>query len=130
MKHINEFNFFKKSKFEPKESLYQKINMRQSIDYIYSHKSDHFLNEELTWLRQTFKGQLHHKDIFEISFSGSKINIEMHSRSKVKFVEIRKFKDEYFLLEIATDKKLIEERMYNEYYLCDTFDGLKQILSK
>lgn len=126
-------SFFSKNK-SIVEVLYKKISLAESTSYKENHFRSNFSLEEINefknrkFVRITFYHESDQKDLsglhpFEIVIvinDGGNCN-----KISTSNYDITKFNDEWYIFEIFND---FDD--YGEYFLCDTWDGVKQLLNR
>jgi len=131
MRHIKTyeglFDFFRKKK--PIESppmidtLYDPMEVPYMVEYEKNHKTVPFTKSESDYLMGLVKNNI---DV--IYNSGPEYSVD-HYRLKIKsllFI-IRKYDDEWFFVTIYNSRITGYEKY--KYYKCDTFDGVKQLIT-
>jgi hypothetical protein len=123
------FDFFRKKKpieTPPVDILYEPIEASYMVEYEEGHQTIPFTKSESDYI----KGLV--KDPSDVVYnSGHKFSAN-HYRVKINHKEfiIRKYDDEWFFVTIHYSKiKDINWRDKYKYYKCDTFDGVKQLIT-
>jgi hypothetical protein len=124
------FDFFKKKKpvreLPMIDTLYEPMEVPYMVEYEENHKTVPFTKSESDYLMGLVK------DPSDVVYnSGHKFSAN-HYRVKINHKEfiIRKYDDEWFFVTIHYSKiKDINWRDKYKYYKCDTFDGVKQLIT-
>ncbi len=133
IKKTNEglFDLFKKSKVKElkiRGDLYEPIAIPYMVGYEDDHKTIPFTKMESDYIIGLAK---HPSDVVYNNgpkFSANHFMLRLFSSNgQNKYFIIRKYSDEWFLVTVY-DPKIKEYEKY-KYYKCDTFDGVKELIS-
>lgn len=137
MKYLK--SFFSKKEKSKSEVLYKKINHQEFIDYDDNHSKDDYDGGEINRIKSFFKYKIFGKNT-NYCVSIAKSN-KLNDVSKTFFV-IEKYADGWYIVHIC--KYIIFARWWTERtptdinrnydilesFLCDTLDGVEQIVKK
>jgi hypothetical protein len=142
MKHLKTFeglfDFFRKKPIESPpmaeispmiDTLYEPMEVPYMVEYEENHKTVPFTKSESDYI----KGLVKYPSDVVYNKIGQLPNFSVdHYRVKINHKEfiIRKYDDEWFFVTIHYSKiKDINWRDKYKYYKCDTFDGVKQLIT-
>lgn len=132
MKHLKTyeglFDFFKKkNKPVPKVNgdLYEPIAARDMVEYEDNHKTVPFTKLEIDYINGLV-GKVEYRRKMGKVYSVDHFHVE----TKNKNINIKKYDDEWFLVNIGINDNDIFSGEYIgwKYYKCDTFDGVKELM--
>jgi len=129
--------FKRKEKVSDSHWLYKEIEYIEAIDYPRNHRLYDFEKSEIDEIRTIFKyNKLEMMDGHDIKLIKSPFKIWHKDLIKSSF-RIIKCEDEYFIvkklvtnLNAVSGFSSIADESTPRYFLCDTMDGVKQLLSK
>jgi len=121
------FDFFRKKKpieTPPVDILYEPIEASYMVEYEENHKTVPFTKSESDYLMGLVKDPSDWRLVYNTYFFLYRVKI-----NHKEFI-IRKYDDEWFFVTIHYSKiKDINWRDKYKYYKCDTFDGVKQLIT-
>ena len=122
MRHINEWNLFKKR--EKEDTLYRKVGYAEMESFITDRKSEELSDEETKLLS---KNKCRHI-CQNLADDGTRLGIRFFQ--KYKYCCLDKFEDEYFILYTLSERSQFRPQGIEKYYICDTFEGVIQALKE
>lgn len=144
LKNIKSF-FYRKPKYGPieiKENLYREISESELNNFIDTHKNDFFSLSELDDILKLEKenriGGIIYKegDFSRLEFNKDKCTditgfIFPYSLDYRWVFSLKKYEDDWYIFkEKSREINSLRPNLCNKYYLCDTFDGVKQLLNR